>query len=563
VTIWYLTNFSRLELERSAINELAEQGWLRDSIWSIYDGHITVECTIVIDDQTFPIRLVYPNQFPQVPAWVIPRDKGAYWSRHQYGSGGSLCLELRPDNWVQSATGADVLKSAYKLLKSEKSNLIKETEEIPSAENISDIQSYNWHNSPLLIHAETEKRLLNGTANGITAFRWDVMGKSWPILVSDNEIQLKLPLPEFEESRAWGMKIPAVKLVGERPNIEIKARSDFDQHYKIGIDDEKFREVPFIVILVSKDGLTAYHCPSDGNVYERNIITLRNDQGVRANKSKVDSQYKIAIVGVGSIGSKVSESLARSGFKNFLLIDGDVFLPGNIERHVLDWRDVGFKKVDRMRQKLTQISGNINVQTIESNLNWQQSAKNYGSYIDALTSCDLIIDATGDAGTSLLLGALAYENASSFISTEVFEGGIGAVVARSIPKIDPPYVQGRAAFLAFCEQMETPPPKSGVDPYQSFNDDGLPLVADDAAVSFAASFTTLVALDVIEENFEAHAASWQLLGLRKAWIFDHLGHTISLDVGTWQELQQESLSESTSEFLKNLIEKIDEDNYPS
>ncbi len=34
-------------------------------------------------------------------------------------------------------------------------------------------------------------------------------------------------------------------------------------------------------------------------------------------------------------------TLARSGVANLLLVDDDLFLPDNLVRHDLDWRDVG------------------------------------------------------------------------------------------------------------------------------------------------------------------------------------------------------------------------------
>ena len=45
---------------------------------------------------TFQLDLRYPQLFPETPPSVIPRD-GRRISGHQYGRGGELCLEFRPD----------------------------------------------------------------------------------------------------------------------------------------------------------------------------------------------------------------------------------------------------------------------------------------------------------------------------------------------------------------------------------------------------------------------------------------------------------------------------------
>ena len=41
---------------------------------------------------------------------------------------------------------------------------------------------------------------------------------------------------------------------------------------------------------------------------------------------------KVALVGCGSLGSKVAVMLARSGVGKFLLVDDDLFFPDNLVR---------------------------------------------------------------------------------------------------------------------------------------------------------------------------------------------------------------------------------------
>ncbi len=43
----------------------------------------------------------------------------------------------------------------------------------------------------------------------------------------------------------------------------------------------------------------------------------------------------VAIVGIGSVGSKIAVSLARSGVRNFVLVDDDILAPQNLVRHQL------------------------------------------------------------------------------------------------------------------------------------------------------------------------------------------------------------------------------------
>jgi hypothetical protein len=150
---------------------------------------------------------------------------------------------------------------------------------------------------------------------------------------------------------------------------------------------------------------------------------------------------------------------------------------------------------------------------------------------ERVVACDLIIDATGDVPSALMLGALAAESKKGFVSIEVFEGGFGCLVARSVPGRDPAYVAGRAAYSAYCEQQNVAPPPSGRHTYDVLTEAGELLVADDDAVFIAAAHAARVALDILDGQIGVQDAAWLLIGFRDGWLFKRHGNTISLDVG--------------------------------
>lgn len=100
---WWLTDTPRLGAERRAVEALAAiEGWFELDRWRFHEGKLCAEGVIVAHAQRYAVRLVYPDQFPEVPAWVEPQE-GARWTTHQYGAG-TLCLQLRPDNWIPSTS---------------------------------------------------------------------------------------------------------------------------------------------------------------------------------------------------------------------------------------------------------------------------------------------------------------------------------------------------------------------------------------------------------------------------------------------------------------------------
>lgn len=73
---------------------------------------------------------------------------------------------------------------------------------------------------------------------------------------------------------------------------------------------------------------------------------------------------KIGVLGVGAVGSRVSELLAQSGATNLTLIDHDRFTADNVYRHILPAREVHRYKVDAMRDFLDERYPGMNVTPI-------------------------------------------------------------------------------------------------------------------------------------------------------------------------------------------------------
>lgn len=527
---WWLENTARLGAEKRGVEALVSEGWFRLTRWHMHEFRLAADGIINARGAEYPVRLIYPDQFPSVPAWVEPQDPEAKWSSHQYGKGGVLCLELRPDNWSPSATGADVLRSARNLLETENPLGEGEQGKVQSAHSVGNIQAYDWGQNPVLIGIGCFIRILKGEAQDVRAIRWLSEDKVWPILVSDAEDRERPQRPPGFDFGSLRAELPVVIARGAIPEPVPEDRAGLASALGISIDGEDSSGA--VVVVVAEDDAAAFHSASPENVFRRKWILLPDTSGVRSGRTATATRKKVAIVGAGSVGSKLAETLLRSGIHNIVVVDGDVLLPDNLERNSLDWRDVGFRKANAVKRRLLHIVPGANIRAIAGNLNWQRSAEVQAEYVGAIAECDLIIDATGDVPTALTLGAIAAENEKPFVSAQVFEGGLGCVVSRSLPGRDPPFVDGRARHLAFCEQENVQPPKSGQRRYEAFTGEGQPIVADDAAVTIAVGHAARVALDILDGCVGADEGAWLLIGFKAGWLFKHHGHTISLDTGT-------------------------------
>jgi len=72
---------------------------------------------------------------------------------------------------------------------------------------------------------------------------------------------------------------------------------------------------------------------------------------------------KVAIFGLGGVGSYVCEGLARSGVGNFVLVDYDKIDESNINRQLIATvNTIGEYKVDLMKERILEINPNANVE---------------------------------------------------------------------------------------------------------------------------------------------------------------------------------------------------------
>jgi tRNA threonylcarbamoyladenosine dehydratase len=75
-------------------------------------------------------------------------------------------------------------------------------------------------------------------------------------------------------------------------------------------------------------------------------------------------ETRIAVFGVGGVGSWCAESLVRSGVGRLTIVDSDIICPTNINRQVqATWSAIGKPKVEELRARLLAINPHVNVDT--------------------------------------------------------------------------------------------------------------------------------------------------------------------------------------------------------
>lgn len=142
------------------------------------------------------------------------------------------------------------------------------------------------------------------------------------------------------------------------------------------------------------------------NAFSRTELLL-GESGVSCLKSK-----KVAIFGVGGVGSFTVEALARSGVGSFSLYDDDKVCLTNINRQLIATREtVGKVKVDVMKERILSINPEAKVEAHRLFF-----GKETAETID-FESFDYIVDAIDTVSSKILLIELANKYEVKIISS--------------------------------------------------------------------------------------------------------------------------------------------------
>jgi len=145
---------------------------------------------------------------------------------------------------------------------------------------------------------------------------------------------------------------------------------------------------------------------------------MSNDQFTRSinlmtkEKFEVISNARILLVGLGGVGGTCLESLVRTGFQHFIIIDGDVVETSNLNRQILfKESDIGIEKVLAAKKHVLEINSNVDIKAIKMQITGEKA-----NNIDEI-DFDFLIDAIDDIPAKVFLVEYAIEHNIPFVSS--------------------------------------------------------------------------------------------------------------------------------------------------
>lgn len=142
------------------------------------------------------------------------------------------------------------------------------------------------------------------------------------------------------------------------------------------------------------------------------------------------AQKRVGVVGLGSGGGFVAQTLAMSGVGKFVLIDDDTLEVGNVVRHVADLRDVGRPKAEVVADLIHQRNPNAEIRVLQGKIE---------SQMDALDGLDLLVCAVDGENAKYIINQACLERNLTAVYAGVYERGEGGDVVVIHPYDGPCY----------------------------------------------------------------------------------------------------------------------------
>jgi hypothetical protein len=495
--------------------------WLREE-----SGEVRLRATLdLAGEKNLELEVRFPAHYPEGCPSVRPVPYESL-SSHQFGGTGVLCLELGPDNWHPHFNSADMLRSAWRLVVKEIISTVKPVE-IPSR-HVTTLGEQVRHATGVILRTPTFEDRAKGAA-GATDFEYAWSG-TYPVRIAPTALPKGQELgdipPAFRNQvRHTG---PVVQLDATAPTSvpsEPEAFTSFiAEHGRRGLAANEL-----VVLLRREDGEAHCYLRLGKEVHRLVDVPLETSFASRTayDVRAALSTLKVGIVGLGSLGSKIALTLARSGVRRWTLVDADVLLGPNLCRYPSNFASVGAMKVEVVKESLRDIAFlDPEIVCYPIDIASATNPARHAKLLEDLALADILIDATANPEVFGVLAMLASDAHRPLLWGEVFGGGLGGLVASAHPEHGPCPRCVRAGFLAASGEWPPAPGRDDTEPYGGGPD--APLIATDADVTAIAAALATRAIDIARGEAAPPAVS--LYGFRRGWIFQSPPEVISLRV---------------------------------
>lgn len=237
------------------------------------------------------------------------------------------------------------------------------------------------------------------------------------------------------------------------------------------------------------------------------------------------AEKTVLMLGTGSLGGEIADTLAKAGVGTLVLVDPDLVRPGNVVRHVAGLAATGLAKTDAVRHVLHQHNPFVSVESVP-----KSATRSLGDLEALLDRADLVVSTIADENVEAVVNEAAVRLGRTVIYGRALRAGTAARVFRVRPARDA-CKQCLAQYRVEAEHYRTAgstggdvvrvgdvnggaPPLDWLDlpevPGEIISREcGNPVLAGSAAdLRFAANLTARAALDELGDGVEWNNLLW-------------------------------------------------------
>ena len=405
----------RLFSELALIEELKHTDERFKSYKITHKDPLKIEFRLFIKGYEYIFCAIYPKLFPyQV---IIVKKITDFFTGHCYGDG-AMCLKWGNDNWSNEITLTMLIKNLIDLLEVENPlglthGISESGDEFTLGQRLRYVKKY-----ALIFPYDLMKKL--NEFGYVEAFEK---------VISNDKIYYFLKSIDTEEIEEAEISSEIKKIKYFKTTWTYNDLRNLTSKFIYEMCNQSGSNEKVDVLLISSDFRFMYISKMLDEITEVDVVFSDAEIEKRLPFEKEFLNKKIAILGLGSVGSRVLMDLARAGFKNFFIIDDDIFLPYNSIRHELNLDDCGEYKVEALKRKIEKtINNNVKIEAKTLNFIGQESSTSLNGFFERLSTCEIIIDCTANDNMLMLTNEVVKSENISFVSGAIMPGGLGNVL---------------------------------------------------------------------------------------------------------------------------------------
>ena len=237
-----------------------------------------------------------------------------------------------------------------------------------------------------------------------------------------------LPIIQNERRGFYTMYFYVVRQEDDCLNVNLEYVIKQLDAYRDGINHQEERNAEEEEKKV--DGLNVTTITSQEKSVMRRAVES-NDYFTKVQSLYPDNVLDKVIICIGTGGARSAlENFARSGFRNYILMDADIVSPSNVATQGVFISEMGKKKVDVIRQRILDINPDAKVVCVDRFLDDNMSDEEFKSYMDMFPGRKptdyLILGCTDNFEAQKRSSILALKYGTPYLAAMMYKAGAAA-----------------------------------------------------------------------------------------------------------------------------------------